>query len=192
MLNFAALIANEEDQKLVEQIFYDNAPKLYIIAYGLLHNHHDSEDCVDDVILVLIDKLQEYQCMSEMHQKNFLVKVCRCIAINKYKQNMRRNKYEPITANYGDEIISNLKDEDEDTVNIVIMEETRKILIKLIEDLDPKYGDILYLKYILEMKNIDIAKRLNMTQNHVNVNVSRGLAKLKSAFGGKISEIYRR
>ncbi len=70
-------------------------------------------------------------------------------------------------------------------------EELRRVLIELVEALDPKYGDILYLRFVLEMRNVDIAQYLGVTPNYVNVHVKRGPALLKKAYGEKINEMHR-
>ena len=45
--------------------------------------------------------------------------------------------------------------------------------------MDSKYGDILYLKLFLNMKNNEIAKLLNLPLNLINVRLNRAKIKLK-------------
>ena len=65
MLPVILEIRDEEDRSFVEQVYEQNKHKLYLIAYDILENHHDAEDCVNDVIVAIIDHLQRYQAADE-------------------------------------------------------------------------------------------------------------------------------
>ena len=58
--------------------------------------------------------------------------------------------------------------------------------------MDPKYGDILYFKGFLGMKNIEISKMLNISVDLVNVRYQRAKANILNTKGDKIDEILRK
>ena len=160
-------IRDEDDRNFVADVYTKYTKHLQVVAKSHLENRLDVEDCVQDVVIVLINYLDKYRYWTETHQFNFLTKCCRCIATNKYNYNERRNNKE-FSYNLPDGNDLDLVDEEAYIENLVISEETQKRFAKLIEDMDPKYGDILYFKCFLGMKNFQIAETLKMSQQLVS------------------------
>ena len=126
-----------------------------------------------------MNKLDQFRSFSIDHQKNFMIKVCRCIAINKYNENTKRNIAE---MSLNDSIIESefeIVDNESYLDKILINDENYKIIYNIIDNMDSKYGDILYLKLFLNMKNNEIAKLLNLPLNLINVRLNRAKIKLK-------------
>ena len=96
MLPFILTIRDESDRSLVEDVYLKYGRKIYCIAGNYLKDDREIEDCVQDVFVMLIDHLEEYRVWQEKHQINFLVKCCRCIAINKYKVTAKRHRKESV------------------------------------------------------------------------------------------------
>ncbi len=185
------MIQNEEDRSAVEKIYRVYAKKIFCIAKAYLHDDYLSEECVQDVFTVLIDKLQSFNEMSEKHQKNFLVKICRCIAVNKYREENKRNIRE-----------SSFEEATEDGLEIpdccpalseaVITEENLKRLGKILDEMEPKYGDILYMKAFMEMSNKDIAAYTGLTPSLVAVRLMRARKILLTERREELDEIFKK
>ena len=192
MLPIILAIRDEEDQNFVSIVFDKYSDQLTAIAEKYLSNTVDVEDCIQNVFVILIKRLQEYQMWDERHQFNFLAKTCRCIAVNKYKNNQRRLKNE-IGLNYSDNDKNiDIVDEDSLIEKIVISNENLKKLRDMIEDMDPTYGDILYLKGFLGMKNVDIAKTLDLSVDVLNMRLTRARKILLTTRWDDINEIRRK
>ena len=172
MLPIILTIRDDDDRHYVERIYRKFGKKLYWIAYEHTHNHEDSEDCVGDVMVVLINNLEKFTAWPSRHQINFLIKCCRCIAIDKYHGNEKRRKNE---ISLEDERISpsELADSAQDVEKLAVSEENRKKIVRYIEEMDPIYSDILYLRVFAGMKNGQIAQMLNISQNLVAVRFLR-------------------
>lgn len=171
--------SDENDKNYIAYLYEKYEKKLYYIANSYLKNHFDSEDCVQDVFVVVMNKLDQFRSFSIDHQKNFMIKVCRCIAINKYNENTKRNIAE---MSLNDSIIESefeIVDNESYLDKILINDENYKIIYNIIDNMDSKYGDILYLKLFLNMKNNEIAKLLNLPLNLINVRLNRAKIKLK-------------
>ncbi len=192
MLPIILAIRDEDDRNYVENVYLEQGKKLYKIACTYLNHRQDSEDCVHDVIVALINKLEEYREWDRLHQINFLCKCCRCIAINKYNKKVNRNSLET-SITYEDENNEikdiDIPDDSPDVQNIIISEENIKRISDILEDMDPMYGDILYLKSFLGMKNIEIAKMLKINVNLVNVRVVRARKILMERYGAELYDI---
>lgn len=61
MLAIIMAIEDEDDRSFVETIFNKYAEKMYLEAVNILHNHADAEDCVQDTIVKIIDKLDRFK-----------------------------------------------------------------------------------------------------------------------------------
>ena len=87
-------IEDEGDRLFVENIFNNYSEKMYLVAVNILHNHDDAEDCVQDTIVKIIDKLDLFK---NAQQENYLIKLvvitCRNTAINKYEKKKRGKKH---------------------------------------------------------------------------------------------------
>ena len=192
MLPIILAIRDEDDQNFVSIVFDKYSNQLTAIAEKYLSNTVDVEDCIQNVFVILIKRLQEYQMWDEKHQFNFLAKCCRCIAVNKYKNNQKRLENE-IGLNYpNNDKDFDIIDEDSLIEKIVISNENLKKIRDLIEDMDPTYGDILYLKGFLGMKNVDIAKTLDLSVDVVNMRLTRARKILLTTRGDDINEIRRK
>ena len=192
MLPVILAIRDEEDRSYVEEVYIKYGPKLYYIANSYLNNVQDSEDCVQDVVIALIDSLEDYKCWDHRHQVNFLVKCCRCIAINKYKKRSKRESLESSINDTEEMPELELADEETSIQEMVISEESKMRLVKMIEEMDPKYGDLLFFKGFLHMKNVVIAKMLNISVNLVNVRLKRARDILLSTRSEELDEIRRK
>lgn len=191
MLPIILAIRDENDRTYVEGVYIKYYKRIYYVANSHLDHHQDSEDCVQDVVIALIDHLEEFMTWSEKHQCNFLAKCCRCIAINKYNEREKQRKME--VSVYENEKSSEMEIIDEDSIvdRMIVSQENQKRLCQLIEDLDPKYGDLLFFRGFMNMKNIEIAKMLDISVNLVNIRILRARQILLQKWGEEINEIFR-
>ena len=182
MLQVILVIENKDDQDYVEDVFERYRVRLYRRAFGILKHESDAEDCVQDVIVVLIDHLQEYQKYSDVHKTKFLFVCCRNIAINKYLQKKRQNQFQISTTQIETGATIDLEDYDSNLEKTIVFRETQNNISRAIDSMDSKYGDLLFFRYICNIKNNDIAKILVLPVNTVNVRLSRARAQLADIF----------
>ena len=77
-------------------------------------------------------------------------------------------------------------DEDAYVDTLVVNEENIRRVREAIQEMDDMYGDILFFKYFMNMKNIDIAREFELNINVVNTRIHRGLKILKKQLEGLI------
>ena len=85
--------------------------------------------------------------------------------------------------------VENIPDESAFSDLILINEENRKRIAEMIEELDPIYRDILYLRYRYSMKNAEIAKILNISESTVKVRYLRAKRILLQKRGKELDEM---
>lgn len=191
MLAIIMAIENEQDRLFVESIFNMYSEKMYLIAMDIINNHHDAEDCVHDTIVKIIDKLERFK---QANREDYLIKLivitCRNTAINKYKENKKRNYWEISTTVFDEEEESSIMDIPDLSANvekIVISEFTCGYVKELIDKLDLKYRDVIVLKgYGYEYE--EIACLMHISQELVRQRYSRARKKIIEMGGGMLYE----
>lgn len=196
MLPIILAINNEDDRAYVEKIYGEYGKKIYKVAFKILNNTEDAEDCVHDVVKIIIDNLEMFQALEGEQLIKLLVTCSRNAALNIYRKNKIKHINEGKRKSYTDDE-TNEKSLDIESVSddgmfvdlIVINEENRKRISEMIEELDPIYKDVLYLRYQYSMKNQDIAKILKISENVVKVRYHRAKKILLQKRGKELDEM---
>ncbi len=179
MLPIILAIRDENDRNYVANVYEKYKGKLFVRANQILNNEADACDCVEEVFRKLIENLQEYQTWDAKHQRCFLSVCCRNIAINEYNKKKRRLENEISTTEPNTRAEIDIEDANSDIQTILLKEETSNFIVQCIKEMPSQHRDLLLSKYYLGMKNIEIAKMLDMPINTVNVRVMRAKANLK-------------
>ena len=179
MLAIIMSIENSSDRAFVEDIYHLYSAKMYLIAYDILKNHHDAEDCVQETILKIIDKIERFK---EAQHKNYLKKLiviaCRNVAINKYNENKRKNSKEFSTTVHDEKFeTSDIPDLNGNVEKIVLSESNYEYIKQLIDKLDPIYRDVIILKS-MQFSNEEIAYMMSISVDLVRKRYSRARSKI--------------
>ena len=196
MLPIILAINNEDDRNFVEKIYVQYGKKIYKVAFKVLNNSEDAEDCLHDVIKIIIDHLDVFQSADGERFIKLLVTCTRNAALDIYRKNKikhinerKRKLYTNEEIDDNDVDIENIPDEDMFSDLILINEENRKRISEMIEELDPLYRDVLYLRYQYSMKNQDIAKILKVSESVVKVRYHRAKKILLQKRGKELDEM---
>lgn len=180
MLSIILAIDNEDDRNFVENIYHQYGKKIYKIAFNILKKEADAEDCLHDVIKIIIDDIGRFRSASHEYLINLLVKCTRNAAINQYNREKKRHAVEismyTKSNHYDsgeDEAEMEFADDLEQFESILINEENRKRLSELIAELDTIYQDVLYFRYQMWMTHAEIAKLLSISENTVKIRLYR-------------------
>ena len=73
MLPIIAAINDESDRDFVEDIYNKYGKKMYLIAFGVLKKKMDAEDCVHDVIKIIINNIERFRNADYNHLINLIV-----------------------------------------------------------------------------------------------------------------------
>ena len=196
MLPIILAINNEDDRNFVEKIYVQYGKKIYKVAFKVLNNSEDAEDCLHDVVKIIIDHLDVFQSADGERFIKLLVTCTRNAALDIYRKNKikhinerKRKLYTNEEIDDNDVDIENIPDEDMFSDLILINEENRKRISEMIEELDPLYRDVLYLRYQYSMKNQDIAKILKVSESVVKVRYHRAKKILLQKRGKELDEM---
>lgn len=150
-----------------EQTVRKYAQTIASVCVMHLKNHADAEDCFQNVFLKLYTKSPDF--CDENHLKAWLIRV----AINECS-NMRRARKRTISL---------------DTVNSRIeFPFDEKDMSWAFVQLEPKYRNVLYLRYVQQYNSAEIGQILGKNANTIRTMLKRGVDKLRAIYGGNDNE----
>lgn len=194
MLPIILAINDEDDRIFVEDVYNQYGKKIYKVAFNILKNEYDANDCFHDVIKIIIDNLERFRSANQEYLVNLLVKCTRNAAINKYNREKRRRFVEVsmyVKSSDFDEEDTEMEftDDQGQYDDILINEENRKRLSELISELEVIYQDVLYLRYQMWMTYSEIAKLLSITESTVKVRLYRARKILLKTRSEELNEL---
>lgn len=153
-------------------IFLHWFPKLCFYAGSLIANKEEAKDIAQEALLQLWRHRKKVDSQKNLPAYLFTVVRRDCYDYLKHQQ-VKRNKQQEITGTI------TITEEGADAI-LIHLEVLQKIYQE-IDHLPPHLAEIVKLSFIEGLTTQEIADRLQMTPNHVRVQKSRALEKLKTA-----------
>ena len=186
ILTYILSIEDDEKRNIVESIYDLYYKKMYSVAFSVLKNAHDSEDTVQDAFYNITFTYNLFRKPKERETATLVYIYTKNAAINIYNKNKRHSRVVEIAPDV-DKGIYDIAD-DEDVTKIVIDAETSRLISDAIDQLDDMYRDVIIMKYYYQMKNLEIAKVLDIDSGTVAGRLFRARAKLKEILGDEAYE----
>ena len=162
-------IENEEERQVVETIYKLYFKPMMAKAYGILKNHHDAEDAVQETFYRISCHVQSFM----NPQAEDTVALISMYNRKKKQQTIFDMKQDVDDVPAADDGEWNSMEE------LVINRETVGMVRSAINQLDDMYRDVILLKYYYHMRNVDIGKLLDMDNNTVNGRIFRAKKMLR-------------
>ena len=159
-------IEDSKERMKVEKLYYSNRKLMYKVAYDILGNKQQAEDAVHESFVRIIKNLHKIDIENCSQTRNYLVIICRNVAINMYNKsrNIKSNEYEPDSISYS---------EKSNPLDIVLNNETMEGLIYMITELKPIYRDVFLLRYSHGFSREEIAQQLGINVETVKKRITR-------------------
>ena len=159
-------MTNDDFTKVVEA----NNQRLYLIAMSFTHNHHDSEDIVQDVFIKLWKHEKPFE--SDEHMAKWLTVVCVNECKNFLKSASRRKNISL-----------------EEAKELYTFEEQESLdLFEQVMKLSKKESVVIQLYYYEEMTVKEIAQVLKIKESAVKARLSRARSHLKELLGDEYEQ----
>ncbi len=136
-------------------------------AENILNNRIEAEDVVQDALLKIICMIDSVDFSSEERLKNF------CCLITKHRTIDKMRSAAVKADESFEEACEYENSPEDDPSDLVVGNESYKVILKEISKLDDKYREVCILKYANGMKEREIAKALDLTENTVGVRIFR-------------------
>jgi RNA polymerase sigma-70 factor (ECF subfamily) len=172
-----AAMEGDYDKAFMLNLYHDYYGLVRKTVYNITHDADHVEDLINDTFIKLIEKVSLIRTLDSCKRTAYIVYTSKSVAINFIKHRDVRKKY----AYYGKdrdlaERVSNLEDTMEDRI---VRQEEIEELGNAILRLPEKQKDLLYFKYILEMKDRDIAEIFEISPDSVRQYLTRARRKAK-------------
>ena len=164
-----AALESDEDRALFTEIYEQNHDRMEQTALRILKDPHDAEDAVQNAFLQVIrnfDALLEIPCKKRIFW-------CISIVKNEALAILRKKKKTIL-------IIEELEENPAAGVEEAM---SYKEVVRLFAQLPETYRSVLEMKMILGYSGKEIAKSMGLTENAVNVRITRGRAMLREIAG---------
>lgn len=174
---YLTLIDTAEGKSQFEELYDQHKELLMTIAYRILKDEALSEDAVHDTFLALAKDMGKLSGRSSVQIRNYLIII------------VKNNSYNIYSKRKKEECVEEISDFIPELQNVEIDIESRAAqqkLAELIKSLDPKYADVLMLKYFYGLSVNETAASLGINADNVRTRLYRGKNMLKK----KLSEVY--
>ncbi|MBQ9118637.1 MAG: sigma-70 family RNA polymerase sigma factor [Lachnospiraceae bacterium] len=138
-----------------------------------------AEDIVQTVLCNVLGREEVLTKLSAEEQKAYLLVAVRNQAIDK-KRCMQREQ----VCDWTEQVVLPASSE-ENPEELVLQQERKKGLWQLVDELPVRYRQVIRLCYQEQQKPIEIAQKLDLKRNTVDVRLKRGLAMLREMMPGK-------
>lgn len=176
-----------EDSQIIELYWQKNSEAIsetnrkygsycFTIANRILHNHEDSEECVNDTWLHAWNTIPPQK---PEKLRIFLAKITRNLSFNRFNAKVAKKRGGGETALVLDELSECLVSET-DVENAYAAKELGQCIRRFVKNLPEREGNIFVRRYFFTEPIAIIAKQYGLSRNNVMVILSRTRKKLKA------------
>lgn len=190
-LTDAELVSRALDNEMnaFQQLVERYKKRVYFTAYGVVGNHHDAEDVLQETLLSALRSLGRLR-----HPEGFGPWIIR-IAFNRSVDYRRKRKRE-VSPNGDDEHVgifdrmeSNIANGNPDTY--VRSEEINELVKRSLSQLPETQRNAFMLKHIAQLSIREIAHATNSTESTVKTNIYRAVKRLRKELASMVNrEVY--
>ncbi len=169
------------DQRAVEETQKRYGGYCYSIAQRMLENREDSEECVNDALLLAWNSIPPNR---PKYLNLYLAKLIRNKVLDKIKaENAQKRKGSEVNLIY--EELSECISDGRDIESEILAKELRQAVNDFAAELPEREGDILIRRYFFMESVKDITEGYDMTPGNVSVSLNRTRAKLRKYLEAK-------
>lgn len=190
--NTTARTKGLSDEKIIELYWQKNenairvtndryGPFLYRIAYNILHDPQDCEECQNDTYLSVWNAIPPTRPQSF---RAFIARIMRNIAIDKYYEKTRKKKV-PSELTFSMEECGDLLSDREDPADEIMAEELGKMISHFLRALCEKDRYIFMSRFYLVEPIEVIARELHVTESAIYKKITQLKATLKKYLAEK-------
>lgn len=160
-----ALIDSEEDKIKFQEIYESYKKQMWYTAKEILKDNQLSEDAVHDAFLGIAKNFSKINSFSEAGLRSYIITCARNSAL-KYQ---RKSKGTEIINIEGAFDLEDFKASEEFFKN-----EAAELAASILEKMPPLYSEVLYLRFIAEMTDKEIAVQLGRKEAAIRQQIMRG------------------
>lgn len=175
---FTHYTMDKKKKTLLEQLYYQYRYLMFHVAFNILRDYSLAEDALHTAFVKLAKnniKIDEIICNKT---KAFMVIVVRNAAYDIYNSSKKhRNSY------FEDETME-IVDPEPTPLEITVSNDGIDRIKKALQTMDPKYADVITLRYFYDLSNREISSLLSILEQTVRVRLHRA----KKILSSKLNE----
>lgn len=172
MLVFLLLLDTQQERSEFETLYDNYHMMVYRAAYSVLNDEYLAQDAAQITFLKITRKFDRVRSQNVLDEKGYIYRM----AINAAKDMLDKEQQ---FVNAEDDLFEGLIDDDVLIEDAIIRVENYRETIALLDEINPSYGEIIYLKYFRDLDNGEIGDLLDLTVNAVRVKLHRATHALK-------------
>ena len=194
MLEMIMAIENEEDRHFVLKLVEDYYDKMILVAKKIVKDDSVAKDVAGATVENVINYIEKFKkADEEQYLTKLVIVTCRNISYKRYNAVKRDNskKSSIVFEDEGERKEIELSDVEESVEDLIISEENCKVLRELIDALDDKYSDVIWLRE-QQYDNEEIAQILDISVDLVRQRTLRARKKILEMAGDRLYGIYEK
>ncbi len=180
---------DDDHQNIVLNLYNKYSKLIHNIAFDYMRNSHDADDIVNSVMVKVIKHANVFEGRTEDELISLIVTYSRTTANDSYRKKKRiiEQEYQTSVVNDdGEDISDDIIDRNMDVENIVITNETIRIVKKALLKLSETDQEIIKLRLIQGHSSKETADVLNISVNAVDLRYKKARERLLRLIGDKL------
>ena len=165
MILLLLVFGSEADRALLSDLFASNYHRMKRTALGILRDANAAEDAVQDTFVRCINRFDTLRSLPEAARAVYLQTAVKRNALNR----LRNTGAHPVVPIEESELKDATASVEERAIRSLTVEEVKNAFTKLPDSLK----DVLRFKYLLELKDREIADALGVSKSTVRVYLTR-------------------
>lgn len=181
---YMTMIDEENDKSRFELLYHTYRKQMAFVAMAVVHNEVEAEDIVHEVFLNIATRHMNIvnQIADETDLRNYMLKATKNTALN-WKKKQKRLMFLAQEEDM-EFFVSDISDEG--FINYLCEKIEYEHVLDALKRLEPKYREVLYYHFVLEIPVPQTAKTLNQSLSATKKQLVRGKKKLLELLeGGK-------
>lgn len=179
-----------EEEKIVKQMKngnYKNYDKIvnsyknrvFGMAYKFTGDYDESQDLAQEVFLKIYRQIKNFREESKLSTWIYRISVNTCLDWKKKKEKIKSINFSSMVNEENKDQTIDLKDESMSPDQLILQDESQKLIHKLIYELSDKYKTVLVMYHFNEMSYQEISKALDIPERTVETRLYRARRMLK-------------
>ena len=162
--------AQKGDRDALEELYLIHFDRIYSYLHVSVGNRHDAEDLTTQTFLKMLEKIGSFKWQSAPFSA-WLFRIAHNLAMDHFRAHRRWQPEEEVPEPPGEE---------EPSAELAAMQTIgRESMLRLIERLSPEQQQVLTLKFVFNLPNVEVAAILDKTEGAIKSLQHRALVSLQ-------------
>ncbi len=179
MINKDLKVIIHDEDEILRRIDLAYGSILYSIAWDILKDSHDVEDCLNEARLKLLGYLGKLEDLDSTEAKAYICKTVKSVAIDRY----RKKKKEPLAVGIGGDVLECAVKEGKHQLDVIAKYELAEDIRDVLNLLKPIERKIIIMHRYYNYTYEEIGKELDMSKDAVRKKADRAIDDLKMKLG---------